>query len=70
MRVLLLGGTGAMGTYLTQHLYAEGVSVTVTSRTQRKSSDGVSYVSGNAKEISFLDSMLVQRWDAIVDFMV
>lgn len=70
MRVLLLGGTGAMGTYLTQHLHQAGVSVTVTSRTQRTSSEGVHYLCGNAKDLSFLNSILADQWDAIIDFMV
>lgn len=70
MRVLLLGGTGAIGTYVTQHLREAGASVTVTSRSHRESHDGINYACGNAMDPPFLDSLFVDRWDAIIDFMV
>jgi len=70
MRILLLGGTGAMGVHLTGILSDRGDKVVVTSRSQRESKGSVKYLKGNAKDINFLQKILKERWDAIVDFMV
>jgi len=70
MNVLVLGGTGAMGKHLTS-LIAEGSNhVVVTSRTQSGHDKNVKYKTGNAKEKTFIDELLTQRWDVIIDFMV
>lgn len=71
MKILILGGTGAMGVHVSQLLAEAGHEVVVTSRRDRVSSiPGVSYVKGNAKETGFLDGLLADHWDAIVDFMI
>lgn len=70
MRILLLGGTGAMGVHLTSVLSDRGDKVVVTSRIQRESKGSVKYFKGNAKDINFLRKILQERCDAIVDFMV
>ena len=71
MKVLVLGGTGAMGVDLVKILSERGEDVTVTSRSERKSaSDNVKYVKGDAHDTVFLKSLLVEKYDAIVDFMV
>lgn len=71
MKILILGGTGAMGTHVSQFLAQSGYDVIVTSRRARVSDiPGVSYVKGNAKEIGFLDELLADHWDAIIDFMI
>lgn len=70
-RVLLLGGTGAMGANLSKLLSREGWDVTVTSRSRSDSDEGgVSYARGNAHDRIFLESVLSKSWDAVVDFMV
>lgn len=70
-RVLLLGGTGAMGQHLAPLLAAEGWEVTVTSRSSRSSTvAGVDYVQGSGRDEDFLRVVLANRWDAVVDFMV
>ena len=69
MRVLVLGGTGAMGTHVCRILSAAGNEVTSTSRRPREDG-GVAFVIGDAKKRDFLDPLLAQGWDAIVDFMV
>lgn len=70
-RVLLLGGTGAMGAYLAPELVSRGFDVTVTSRSIHESKDGVTYVKGNAKaDEAFLDAQLALGYDAIVDFLI
>lgn len=68
-RVLILGGTGAMGTHL-QRLLAQEYDLTVTSRKKRESTSEVTFVKGNAKDLSFLTEILKNKWDVIVDFMV
>lgn len=71
MRILILGGTGAMGVHVSQLLAESGHEVVVTSRHDRVSNiPGVSYAKGNAKETGFLDGLLADHWDAIVDFMI
>lgn len=60
-----------MGVHVSQLLAESGHEVVVTSRRDRVSNiPGVSYVKGNAKETGFLDGLLADHWDAIVDFMI
>lgn len=70
MKVLVLGGTGAMGVHLVNLLSGNGIDVVVTSRSERQSEGNVRYVQGNARDLEFLRTVLQERWDAIVDFMV
>ena len=70
MTVLLLGGTGAMGYYLASELINLGFDVFVTSRSARKSNDNkLTYIQGNARDNKFITKTLVDKYDAIVDFM-
>ena len=71
MNILVLGGTGAMGTPLVK-LLSQYNEVFVTSRQNRYSENPhIYYIKGNAKKQSFLLPVLKTRmWDAIVDFMV
>lgn len=68
--ILVLGGTGAMGAHLVQILSDRGDKVSVTTRSLRQSSGNKEYIQGDAKDDSFLTSLLACKWDAIVDFMV
>lgn len=70
MKILLLGGTGAMGLHLTEILSEQGNEVFVTTRQQRESKETVFYLQGNAHELSFLHSLFCTEWDVIIDFMV
>lgn len=71
MRILILGGTGAMGVHISELLTQMGHSVVVTSRRQRTSDNpNLTYRTGSAKEPAFLQELLSERWDAIIDFMV
>lgn len=71
MKILVLGGTGAMGAHLVKLLRDENFDVTVTSRAQSGIKDGIRYVKGDALDDAFLASALKEgRWSAIVDFMV
>lgn len=70
MRVLLLGGTGAMGGHLARILAARGDEVVVTTRGKRDDCDGIRYVEGNALSHEFLEHALSGGYDSVVDFMV
>ena len=71
MKILVLGGTGAMGVDLVKILAKRGESVTVTSRSERKSEfSNVKYIKGDAHDNAFLKSLLSENYDAIVDFMI
>ncbi|WP_181360340.1 NAD-dependent epimerase/dehydratase family protein [Vibrio splendidus] len=72
MKVLLLGGTGAIGKYLVDELLIRGFEVFVTTRKERKSEkDNLVFLKGNAKSLSFTEELVRQhRFDVIVDFMV
>lgn len=71
MNILLLGGTGAMGTYLKDLLDQQGNQIYITSRSKKIGTDSIHYLEGNAHKKEFLDGVLnLHTWDAIVDFMV
>lgn len=70
MNILIFGGTGVMGLHLCQILADAGHSVYVTSRSNRQDRNGVTYIRGNAHDISFTEFLLQKKkWDVIVDFM-
>lgn len=71
MHILVLGGTGAMGTHLVDFLKDLQHDVTITSRKQIVSSiSNVQYVRGNAHDITFITDLLNKnKYDVIVDFM-
>lgn len=70
LKILLLGGTGAMGTHLAKLLSLRGESVTVTSRKKHQDTNNIHYVMGNAHSINFLTTILQEKdWDVIIDFM-
>lgn len=69
MKVLILGGTGAMGEHLVSILANKGHKVVVTSRKKRENRTNVTYIMGNAHDDSFVFGLLNENYDAIVDFM-
>lgn len=69
MNILVLGGTGAIGTPLVQ-LLSKDNKVTVTSRSAKQPLGNINYVRGNAKDLEFIASIINQNYDVIVDFMV
>ena len=66
----MLGGTGAMGVYMVPEMLKLGYQIYITSRKEHESTEDVIYITGNAKEKAFVDTLLSQRFDAIVDFMI
>ncbi|QHG91865.1 NAD-dependent epimerase/dehydratase family protein [Sulfurimonas sp. CVO] len=70
MKILLLGGTGAMGVHLADILASRREKVFVTTRGKRDSSEFIEYIQGDAKDDNFLNTLLKEKWDVVVDFMV
>lgn len=71
MKVLVFGGTGAIGTPVVQLLIEHGHEVYVTSRRKRESKNSrLHYICGNAMDLIFLQSILGDnRYDVLIDFM-
>ena len=69
-KILLLGGTGALGSYLADELLKTDHSVFITSRSEHQDFQNIHYLRGNAKDDAFLDSLLKDSYDCIVDFMI
>lgn len=66
IEVLLLGGTGAMGTFLVDILAKSKINCVVTSRSKKNSHNYVTYICGNAKDDTFLLPLLESRhWSSI-----
>lgn len=70
MKVLVLGGTGAMGKHLVDLLSEDNIETWVTSRSVKKDFATVKYVRGNALEEIFIKPLIEQNFDCVVDFMV
>lgn len=71
MKILVLGGTGAIGTPLVEQLSSlKQTEVFVTSRSPRKSFKNVTFIKGDAHDDAFLAKLLDINYDAIIDFMV
>jgi nucleoside-diphosphate-sugar epimerase len=70
-KVLVLGGTGAMGVYLVPELASMGYEVRVVSLDNAVSDHPlIDYVTANGKDDGFLAEILNEKFDAIVDFML
>lgn len=71
MKILLLGGTGAIGTSLVEILNKKNYDIYVTTRNKNNISKGnLTYLYGNAHEMDFIEKVLnLNKYDAIVDFM-
>lgn len=70
MKVLVLGGTGAMGVHLVSLLEGLASRIVVTSRSRSGNYKNIEYVTGNAHDQEFINTLLNEHWDAIIDFMV
>ena len=68
-KILVLGGTGAMGKHLVEILSALGEQVSVTTRGIYEPKKNINFIQGNAREDTFLEDVLAYGWDVIVDFM-
>jgi nucleoside-diphosphate-sugar epimerase len=70
-KVLVLGGTGAMGVYLVPELADRGHDVKVISWDDVVSDNPlITYVKADGKDKAYLKELLKEQFDAIVDFMM
>lgn len=70
MKILLLGGTGAIGSHLSQICLEKGHFVYLTSRKNRKNKENLTHIKGDAHNIYFLEKILSSNdFDVCVDFM-
>ncbi|MCI6051402.1 NAD-dependent epimerase/dehydratase family protein [Phocaeicola plebeius] len=70
-KILILGGTGAMGSHLVKELRQNPkFEIYVTSRKTYPSTNNVHYIKGNAMDTVFLDTILQNQYLAIIDFMI
>ncbi|HHX53445.1 MAG TPA: epimerase, partial [Clostridiales bacterium] len=71
-KVLVLGGTGAMGVYLVPILSDMGYKVDVVSLDGGESSNpNIKYIKAeNAKEPAYIAELLKNDYDGIVDFLI
>ena len=69
-KILVLGGTGAMGRYCVPHLFEKGYNVDVVSLDEMKSNTpGLRYTVGNAMDDDYIKELLKNNYDAVIDFM-
>lgn len=70
-KVLVIGGTGVMGSYLVPELLHMGYTVdAVTLDRPESCHPRLRYFSGNAFDTAYLSQILQNGYDAIVDFMI
>lgn len=70
-KILLNGGNGALGVYLTEELAREGHDVDVICLENAASEyDNVHYICHEGKDYAFLAQLLKNGYDAVVDFMI
>jgi nucleoside-diphosphate-sugar epimerase len=71
LKVLVLGGTGAMGVYLVPELAGMGYEVKVISWDDVVSDNPlISYVKADGKDIGYLQELLKEKFDGIIDFLM
>ncbi|MBR6984301.1 MAG: NAD-dependent epimerase/dehydratase family protein [Ruminococcus sp.] len=70
MKILILGGTGAMGVSLVNILKTTNHDVYITSRTDHKSEGNVHYIKTNAKDESSIKEIIKENYDVIIDFLI
>ena len=69
-KVILMGGTGAIGCYLSEVLAGNGFDVFCTTRRAQKNTSSIRYIVGDAHDTSFIKYTIESiKPDAIVDFM-
>lgn len=70
--LLMLGGTGAMGSHVVQLLHGnKDYEITITSRSNHESESNIRYVKGNALDKEFIENFLKgKHFNTIIDFMI
>ena len=70
MDILVLGGTGAMGTPLVEELAKRGNCVYVTTRKKRTGRINIEYIQGDPHDEEFVKSLCSRHFNVIIDFMI
>lgn len=68
-KILILGGTGAIGKHVVNILRSTDYKVYVTSRSVHNSTGNIHYINGNALDLNFIRPLLGESYEAIIDFM-
>lgn len=70
-KVLVPGGTGAMGVYFVPELLNLGYEVDVISLDEKQSDNQkLRYFKADAKDVGYIEKILENGYDAVVDFMI
>ena len=70
-KVLVIGGTGAMGAYLVPLLVEKGCNVDVVSIDKGfKDTENIKYICANAFDIDTMTEMMKNGYDGVVDFLI
>lgn len=70
-KILVLGGSGAMGVYLVPELASRGYDVHVVCLEDIVSIDPrITYIKADALNSEYMKGLLLQKFDAIIDFMI
>ena len=70
-KILILGGTGALGTYLVPELLQLGYNVDVVSLEGKTSEYArLRFIKNDAKDVAFLSEQVKEEYDCIIDFLV
>lgn len=70
MNILILGGTGAIGSHLVSILSDVQNQIYITSRSKHENKKNVCYILGDAHDVGFIQSLLAERsYEVIIDFM-
>ena len=70
-KALLLGGTGALGVYLTEELLKMDYKVDVVSLEDKTSNNpNLTFIKANVKENNFAAEIVKNGYDVITDFMI
>lgn len=71
MKILVLGGTGAMGKPIVNILAERGWKIYVTTRKKHVSDNpNIVYIQGDVHNRDFTNEILKDNYDAIIDFMI
>lgn len=70
-KILILGATGAMGTYLVPEMLERGWQVDAVSLDHMEADHPLlNCITENAKDLTFMKKVIQNKYDAIVDFMI
>ena len=70
-KILLIGGNGALGVYLTEEARKAGYQTDVVCLENEHSDDpNVTFINHSGKDFAFMSELIKKGYDAIVDFMI